>query len=154
MAENSLCAVLRAALGDTLVFYFQAHSAHWNVEGPEFVSLHSFFGDLAEGTYGAVDVLAEALRQHGDKAPTSFQEALKSAALPDKGPGAPTEPKGLIRHLGALNEKLMGSYKSLEKAATSAGDLGLSNKTQDFLAFHLKMDWQMKALLGITTKKS
>lgn len=148
VTESALVAALRRALADTYVMYFHAHAAHWNVEGPRFVSLHAFFGELYEGTFGAVDMLAEALRQHHVYGPASLGYALSFATLKDEAADPWNEEDSLLGHLGGQNASIMESYKLVMQAAETAGDYGLSNLMQDRLAYHLKVDWQIRALLS------
>lgn len=148
VTESALVAALRTALANTYTLYFHAHAAHWNVEGPRFVSLHAFFGDLYASTFGAVDMLAEALRQHSVYGPATFAYALSFATLPDEAADPWNDEDALLGHLGGQNAAIMDSYAAVMHAAEAAGDFGLSNLMQDRLAYHRKVDWQIRALLA------
>ena len=61
-APNMLADTLTKVLADTVVFYFKAHSFHWNVTGSNFPQYHEFLGNVYEQVYGNVDRLAEEIR--------------------------------------------------------------------------------------------
>lgn len=146
-AETALIAALKELLGNIYVMYFRAHGAHWNVEGPLFVSLHEFFGELAADVYGSADVIAEAIRQHDAYAPFNLSHVVKLATIPDavmtfENGGAPT---ALLQDLFNVNELMRGSLKKAFRAANQAEDDGLANFIQDRMAAHQKWMWQLRA---------
>jgi hypothetical protein len=59
----SVAAALQKVLNDTLVFYFAAHRAHWNVEGEDFTQYHQLFSMIYEDAIGSVDDIAENIRK-------------------------------------------------------------------------------------------
>lgn len=137
-SEDALIQALRAALASSYSLYLAAHAAHWNVEGPEFPAWHEFFGELYKDVFGAIDTLAESLRQHYAYAPASFYDIFTPGSLTpiEKGVGG-------VRLLNAAQRVALTGVKD---AAEAAGDVGLSNFCQDRLAAHLKTDWQLRAM--------
>lgn len=139
--SEALC----VALADTWSFYFQAHSFHWNVEGPLFPQLHAFFGDIYEDAHDAVDGLAEQLRALGEKAPPSpsCMEAISGIHFSDDIPDA----EGMVAALANDNEIVLGSLTKACAAASEAGEPGLSNYLQDRINTHKKWAWMLDASL-------
>jgi starvation-inducible DNA-binding protein len=140
---NDVAESLRRALADTWAFYFTSHSFHWNVQGPLFRELHSFFGDIYEDAQDAVDGLAEQLRALDEFAPTSLAEidALSTIDFPDGVPDA----IAMVTRLGEDNEKVLASLGEAQSAAADAGEEGLANYLQDRLNTHKKWGWMLKA---------
>ena len=140
---NDVADPLRRALADTWAFYFQSHSFHWNVQGPLFRELHSFFGDLYTDAQGAADGLAEQLRALGEFAPTSLAQIdeLSAIGFPDSIPTA----IGMVERLASDNDKVLASLGEAQKAADEAGEEGLANYLQDRLNTHKKWGWMLKA---------
>ena len=52
-------------LADEFVLYTKTRNAHWNVEGPDFHSMHIFFEQQYEALDETMDSVAERMRQIG-----------------------------------------------------------------------------------------
>ena len=76
---TALVGALRELLGNVYGMYFRAHSAHWNVEGPNFAEYHGFLGTFYEAVFDQTDAIAEHIRALGSYPPTSFK--LKSSIV-------------------------------------------------------------------------
>ena len=133
-----LILALRNILASSYMLYIAAHSAHWNVEGAAFPSWHDFFGEIYEDVFDAIDPFAEAIRQHGAYAPTSFAEMFAGSRETLGG--------SLVPRLIQLNAEHMTALTQLRSAADAAGDEGLANFCQERLGKHLKYDWQLRAM--------
>ena len=136
--DSGLITALRAVIASSYLLYIAAHSAHWNVEGPNFQSWHAFFGELYEDVFDAIDPFAEALRQHGAFAPQSFAEVLAGSLETMGGP--------MVSRLISLNTEQMTALTRLRQAADMAADEGLANFCQERLGKHLAYDWKLKAM--------
>jgi starvation-inducible DNA-binding protein len=145
MKDQELVIALQEVLGNTFVYYLHAHGAHWNVEGSDFVQLHSFFGDLAGDLYSSVDTFAEALRQHKAPAPYLLSQLSEYATIGDV--KLSNGPRSILPFLLECNGILSNQIKDTMKKAEEAEDYGLSNFCQDRLASLLKYDWQIRSLL-------
>jgi len=51
--------LLQEHLSNSLDLVTQAKQAHWNVKGPDFISLHELFDKIAEDAEEYVDLIAE-----------------------------------------------------------------------------------------------
>lgn len=142
---------VREALAATYGFYFQAHSFHWNVTGPEFVQMHQFFGDLYRDAWYAVDGLAEQLRALGATAPTSPAEIQEAsgitfdATIPDS--------RAMTQKLATDNDHVVEELGEALEAAEGANEQGLANYLQGRLDQHKKWGWMLKALLSEASVK-
>ena len=140
---------LVTALTDTLAslyaLYFRAHSAHWNVEGSQFVSLHAFFGDIYEDTFASIDAIAEDIRQLQSLAPSDL-----STLLAQNGPmttvTATTDAKTLLTEVDRRNTLVLSKLHAAYAVAEPV-DEGIANFLQDRLRAHHKWAWQLQALL-------
>ncbi|WP_435153595.1 DNA starvation/stationary phase protection protein DpsA [Haladaptatus sp. DFWS20] len=56
---------LNADLAATYVLYHQLRKHHWNVEGPQYLELHLFWGEAAEDAEYAADEIAERIQALG-----------------------------------------------------------------------------------------
>ena len=57
--RRAMVNLLNQRLADVLDLGLQAKQAHWNVKGPNFISLHELFDKVAEEMEGFADELAE-----------------------------------------------------------------------------------------------
>ncbi|OGB84636.1 hypothetical protein A3F66_03325 [candidate division TM6 bacterium RIFCSPHIGHO2_12_FULL_32_22] len=80
-ARIELIAMLNNSLASTADLYAQLKQAHWNVKGPEFISLHKLFDEIAEEVEGQVDTLAERATSLGGTALGTLQEISKNTQI-------------------------------------------------------------------------
>lgn len=73
--------ILNTTLASVLDLYAQLKQAHWNVKGPEFISLHLLFDKIAEEVEEQADIIAEQIMTLGGTALGTIQEIAKSTEL-------------------------------------------------------------------------
>ncbi|HRN77759.1 MAG TPA: DNA starvation/stationary phase protection protein Dps [Candidatus Dependentiae bacterium] len=76
-----IIAMLNKSLASTSDLYAQCKQAHWNVKGPEFISLHKLFDEIAEQIEDQVDIIAERITSLGGTALGTLQEAVQNTEL-------------------------------------------------------------------------
>jgi starvation-inducible DNA-binding protein len=101
-------ALLNAALATAVDLSLAAKQAHWNVKGPNFLSLHGLFDQVYEQAGEWVDDLAERAVQLGG-----------TAQLPAHAP--PPVSGNLV---AAIADRLAAFAKQTRAAINAAGDLG------------------------------
>lgn len=140
---------LKEALADTFTFALKAQSYHWNVIGSDFPQLHDFFGELYGEVQGAVDDIAEQIRQLDAFAPGTLarMKELSSVSEDDKIPVA----LKMVENLIAANEVVMNTITEAYKMAEEQESFALSNFLQDRLTAHAKHRWMLKATAGQKT---
>ncbi|RYG01044.1 MAG: DNA starvation/stationary phase protection protein, partial [Chitinophagaceae bacterium] len=67
---------LAKLLADEYVLYTKTRNAHWNVEGPDFLSKHKFFEEQYGLLEGFIDSVAERIRKIGHYAPATLKNFL------------------------------------------------------------------------------
>jgi starvation-inducible DNA-binding protein len=142
--NEELIVALKKVLADTFVMYYKAHSYHWNVEGSNFPQYHSFLNDLYEEIFGAVDTIAEHIRQIDGYTPTSLTE-LKSYSMISEDEDVLSAISMMNRLLDA-NNLVLASLMMAYQAAEQATEIGLSNFLQDRVAAHQKHGWMLKSI--------
>ena len=143
--NEELLLSLKQAMADSFVLYYKAHSYHWNVEGADFKQYHDLFGDIYEEIFGAVDTLAEHIRQLDDYAPASLSK-IKSLSMISEDEETVSAMSMVSRLLDA-NNLTLASLMMAYRAADNATELGLANFIQDRIAAHQKHGWMLKATL-------
>lgn len=136
----------KIALATVFAFYLKAHYFHWNVEGPTFPYLHSFFGDVYEATFEEVDGLAEHIRAVGSYAPGSFARLSALSEIDDELNIPPADQ--MVRILKEDNNVVLAELTKTMKLADAEGKVGFSNYLQDCIDYHNKLAWMLRATCG------
>ena len=90
---GELVGCLKTLLSDVVTFYFKAHGYHWNVIGSDFPQYHGLFGDLYEEVHGAVDNIAEQIRQLDSFSPGTLQRMKELSKIATDLPCRPARKK-------------------------------------------------------------
>jgi starvation-inducible DNA-binding protein len=94
--------LLNARLADCIDLQTMCKQAHWNVRGPQFISLHKLFDEVYEAVGDYADLLAERVAQLGGIAEGTARVAAQRSTLLDY-------PLTIARgneHVGALSDVL------------------------------------------------
>lgn len=137
---------MKVVLASTFAAKLKAQSFHWNVTGPDFPQLHEFFASIYEDYEGAIDPLAEHIRQLDAFAPGSLtrMKDLSVIAEEDKIPS----PIKMLDSLLTCNENLMAEVTKAYEMAEEQKEYALSNYLQDRLTSHSKLNWMIKSTMG------
>jgi starvation-inducible DNA-binding protein len=142
---EDLIQALKQCMANTFGMYFQAHAAHWNVEGPDFKQYHDFLQGLYEELFGAVDPLAEYIRTLDAYAPGDITEMMMATSI--SAMGVKSNPRDIVSSLVNSNNICLLSLMAAYKAADSAGEVGIENFLQDRIAVHQKHGWMLRSML-------
>lgn len=144
MSQDNLSQALKIVLADTYALYLKTQNYHWNVQGGSFLQLHSFFEEMYTELAGAIDELAETIRQLGQKAPGSFSKfaALTTLKEGDEDLSASDMVKDLLNDQSAIAESI---EKALHVAQEIDDEVTIGFLT-DRLAVHRKTKWMLKSL--------
>ena len=142
---NNLEHEMKVVLANAFTFYLKAHYFHWNVEGQNFTSLHSFFGNIYDEVFESIDVIAEHIRALDMYAPGSMERFKELSEIHEQIMVPRAEM--MVDELAQDNEILIDSLK--RAYLLSSDHLGLQNFLQDRIAAHEKHGWMLRA----TSKK-
>lgn len=143
---DELVAKMKVVLADSFTLYMKAHGYHWNVIGPDFPQLHDFLGDLYQEVHGAVDDIAEQIRQINSFAPGTLSRMVELATLSEDD-AIPAAAK-MVTNLLEANENLLTTITEAYIMAEDNKEFGLSNFLQDRITAHKKHSWMLKATAG------
>jgi len=76
-----LVELLKRRLVDSIDLQLQAKQAYWNVKGPQFITLHTLFGQIARGVEEFGDLLAERIVQLGGTADGTADVVTRRTSL-------------------------------------------------------------------------
>ena len=141
---GSVAAALQKVLNDTIVFYFAAHRAHWNVEGEDFTEYHDLFSNIYEDAIGSVDGIAENMRKL-QAFPGTLTESVMNSSFKDD--MVITEALGLAAGILEKNNAVNASVLEAFAAANMANEQGVANFLAERDDQHKKWAWQLRSSL-------
>lgn len=144
--DTALVTQISKIMADSMLFYFKAHSFHWNVEGSNFNDYHAFFAGVYEAAFAKVDPLAEFIRQLGSYAPSSLSQLINTANLTELN-SKPVDAMAMFRILKADNENIMVGLSAGRRAADASGYTDIANFLDDMLGAQRKLSWMLDSLL-------
>jgi starvation-inducible DNA-binding protein len=112
--------LLNARLADCKALQTQVKQAHWNVKGPNFISLHLLFDKINDDVENYVDEIAERAVQLGGVAEGTARMVAKRSSLAEY----PASAANGSSHVEALSSVLAAFGKAARHAIDEADDLG------------------------------
>jgi starvation-inducible DNA-binding protein len=138
---------LAKLLADEYVLYTKTRNAHWNVEGPDFHSMHIFFESQYEQLDQTMDSVAERIRMLGHYAPATLKSFLQLTHLAELVERT-NDSMGFIRELvedhGSIIEFIRGNINAF---ANDYHDLGTSDFITGLMEEHEQMACMLRAHL-------
>lgn len=143
--EPALIDALTNVMSDAFVFYFKAHSFHWNVTGKDFPQLHEFFGKIYENTFSKIDDLAEHIRALNAPAPMNLATVLASSKIMENKDALTA--MEMVAALEADNTKVLAGLLACAKMAEAADEIGLNDFLTQLYDEHKKLAWMLSSIL-------
>ncbi|MGN6180846.1 MAG: Dps family protein [Mucilaginibacter sp.] len=145
--KNAVSVQLAKLLADEFVLYTKTRNAHWNVEGPDFHSMHLFFESQYEQLDEIMDSVAERIRQLGHYAPGTLKSFLQLTHLAELTERS-NDSLGFIRELVEDHDSIIEFIRgNINPFANDYGDAGTSDFITGLMEDHEKMAWMLRAHL-------
>ena len=144
--RSQVIALCNARLADSVDLETQVKQAHWNVKGPDFISLHKLFDEINEDVEEYVDLTAERVVQLGGVAEGTARLIVKASKLPEY-PATIAEGH---QHVDALSTALATYGKLARAAIDEANKLGDADTADIFTEISRGVDkwlWFVEAHL-------
>jgi len=139
--------MLNLLLADETVLYATTRDYHWNVSGPEFLSLHKQFEAQYEQIAQWIDDVAERARAIGVSARGNWADLTKAARL-SADPGIDLPAEHMLSELLALHEDLIVQLRADSEACTARfKDAGTADFLTGLMERHEKAAWMLRAQL-------
>lgn len=139
--------MLNLLLADECVLSATTRDYHWNVTGPEFLSLHRLFDEQYEQCAGYIDQVAERARAIGVAARGNWAD-LAQAARSSADPGMGLPAQRMLAELLALHEGIIVQLRADSTACTeSYKDAGTADFLTGLMIQHEKAAWILRAQL-------
>ncbi len=148
--EKNLQAVANALaklLADESILLTKTRNAHWNIEGPDFHTMHLFFESQYNALDEVVDRVAERIRSLGHYAPGTLKEFLELTSLTEKRGGKNNSESFLKDLVGDHEAIIIELRENIDAFANKYKDAGTSDFITGLLEDHEKMAWMLRAHL-------
>jgi starvation-inducible DNA-binding protein len=138
---------LNRLLADEHVLYIKTRRAHWNVEGPDFLSIHRFFEEQYKQLESIIDDVAERIRTVGHYAEATLAGFLNETHL-SEATREKNDSVGFIKSLLEDHETIIIHLrKNIERYDSEWKDAGTTDFITGLLETHEKMAWMLRAHL-------
>jgi starvation-inducible DNA-binding protein len=144
--SNDVAVALQKVLDHTIVFYYAAHRAHWNIEGEDFTQYHELFSNIYLDAIDSVDGIAENMRKL-QAFPKTLTESVMNASFKDDMTTSDSEELA-----GSLLDKILvlnGAILAAFAVANSANEQGIANFLAERDDLTKKFAWQLRSSLKI-----
>lgn len=145
---EALAEILEPLLADEFLLYLKTRNAHWNVEGPDFHTIHVYFEQLYTQLEGVVDEVAERIRKVGHYTPATMKQYLELTHL--------TEERGDKNDSLSYIKDLLSDHNSIiiylrESIDKIDSELEVAYGTSDYLTtlmeYHETTAWMLRSHL-------
>lgn len=143
---NKVAEALTRVLGDTYSLYLKTHGYHWNVEGPNFKSLHELFEEQYRAIWASMDEIAERVRTLGVYAPMGGA-ALAEGSRIDSSDNSVPSANAMVQNLIAGHEAWVSGAKEALGVASSDNDVATEDLLTPLISAHEKMAWMLRSSL-------
>lgn len=146
-AHNAqLAESLKKFLAGSYTLYQKSLYYHWNVTGPQFVSLHALFMEHYTELQTAIDTIAERIRAIGHVTPGTLAEFTRLSALKED-TSLPGDSTAMVRNLLAGHETCSAEARHTLDLAEKSGDQVTVDLMTQRMTVHEKTAWMLRALL-------
>jgi starvation-inducible DNA-binding protein len=138
--------LLNARLADALDLEAATKQAHWNVKGPNFISLHELFDDVHTHVEEHVDTIAERITALGGTPLGTVQAVARTSSIAPY----PEDLSEGVAHIEALSDRIADFGKKSRAAIAQSDDLGDADTADVFTAISRDLDkylWFLEAHL-------
>ena len=146
---------MNIALANASLLNIKTKKFHWDVVGPQFMTLHKLLDEQYETLATYADETAERIRMLGGYPIGTAQGFLKSSELKEY-PGEIPSATEAVRHLLADHEAIARSLRgAIELCQEEFHDAGTADFLTRMLQGHEKIAWMLRSfLLGSTVQSS
>jgi len=146
-AMTGAASILSTLLADEFLLRLKLRKYHWNVTGPQFLSLHEIFEQQYTELATFIDDVAERLRAYGATAPGTMSEFITMSRLTENPAGNP-DAETMIENLVADHEAMVRYLRTdINRVADEYEDVGLEDFLTAQLQAHQKMAWMLRSFI-------
>lgn len=138
---------LNILLADEHVLYIKTRRAHWNIEGPDFLTIHRFFEEQYKQLEAIIDDIAERIRTIGHYAEATLAGFLKETHLSEE-TREENNSAGFMKSLLNDHETIIVHLReNIDRYNNDWKDVGTGDFITGLMETHEKMAWMLRAHL-------
>jgi starvation-inducible DNA-binding protein len=139
--------LLNQDLADTYLLLVKTKKSHWDVVGPQFMTLHKLWQAHYEALTINVDAIAERVRMLGGYPVGTMEGFLKICSLKEHSGNIPTA-TGMVSQLLEDHEKIVQNLrKHVEKCSNNFEDDGTADFLTGLMEQHEETAWMLRSFL-------
>ncbi|MDQ0477853.1 Dps family protein [Chryseobacterium sp. MDT2-18] len=139
---------LSKILADEFLLYSKTLNAHWNIEGPDFHTVHVYLEKLYNDQQGIVDTVAEKIRGMGHYVPAQLHKYLQLTHLSEQ-PLDKNDSQSLFAELLRDHESIIIFLReNIKPMADKLKAEGISDYVTGLMEYHEKTAWMLRAHLN------
>lgn len=139
---------LSKILADEFVLYSKTLNAHWNIEGPDFHSVHLYLETLYNQQQKIVDTVAEKIRALGHYVPAQLTKYLELTHLSEKALKKNDSQSLFAELLGDHESIIISLRESINPIAEKFKAEGISDYITGLMEYHEKTAWMLRSHLS------
>lgn len=144
---EAVAEVLSKVLADEFVLFSKLLNAHFNVEGPDFHSVHEYLDELYHEQLKNIDSVAEYIRYLGHYAPANLKKYQQLTHLSEDYSGK-NDSRGYFADLVAdLDTIIVFLRENIDPLAEKYHAYGASDFITGLLEKHQKTAWMLRSHL-------
>jgi len=146
--RQAIAEQLSKILADEFVIYSKTLNAHWNIEGPDFHSVHLYFETLYNEQQIIVDTVAEKIRTIGHYVPAQLGKYLELTHLTETAPKKNDSQTFFVDLLEAHESTIVFIRENIKPFADNLKAQGISDYITGLMEHHEKTAWMIRAHLS------
>jgi starvation-inducible DNA-binding protein len=146
-ARERAVALMNVALANTSLLTIKTKKFHWDVVGPQFMTLHKLWDEQYEALSEEADEIAERIRMLGGYPLGTAQGFLTASELREYPAEVPAATEA-VQHLLLDHESVVRSLrKAIDTCDHDLNDAGTTDFLTGLLRDHEKMAWMLRSFL-------
>ena len=147
--RKSVSDQLQVILAAEHVLYQMTRNYHWNVVGPQFISLHELLEQQYTALSVSIDEIAERIRSLGFNAKGTMAEYLELSPLKEEKPNHYPYAHEMVASLVDGHESNIRSLReAIDRIDEECNDQGTADFLTGQMEVHEKMAWMLRAFLA------
>ncbi|QNK77123.1 DNA starvation/stationary phase protection protein [Winogradskyella sp. PAMC22761] len=138
---------LSKILADEFVLYSKTLNFHWNIEGPDFHSVHLYLETLYKEQQEIVDTVAEKIRMLGHYAPATLKDYLDLTHLTEETKGGNNSQSIFTELLEDHESTIVFLREEIQPVSDKWKAEGISDYITELMEQHQKTAWMLRAHL-------
>ena len=146
--RQAIAVQLSKILADEFLLYSKTLNAHWNIEGPDFHSVHLYLETLYGEQQKIVDTVAEKIRAVGHYVPAQLNKYLELTHLSEKALKKNDSQTFFADLLQDHESIIMFIRENIKPIADKLKAEGISDYITGLMEYHEKTAWMLRSHLS------